>query len=102
MYHHFDTFLNWEALPPTAQQLFHSHDNDGLFAFYSTSSMELAIKLVENPNSLSEDEQYRLITEASEKERAYLALHLPANSPILYEIDQHFLKRSTGEQLILF
>lgn len=102
LYHHFDTFLNWEALPPTAQHLFHSHDEDGLFAFYSPSAMDLAQKLVGNPNSLSEDDQYRLITEASENERAYLDLHLPANSPILYKIDQHFLKRSVGKNLILF
>ncbi len=102
LYHHFRTHINWEALPPAAQQFFHANDDDALFAFYSISPMELAQRFVKQADSLSQDEYYRLISEATANERAYLDLHLPANSSILYEIDQYFLKHSTNNLMILF
>lgn len=50
--------------------------------------MELAQQLIEDPNSLSDDEFYRLGWEGGYKERQLLEPHLSLDHPLLWEISQ--------------
>jgi hypothetical protein len=56
--------------------------------FYRKTPMELAQQLIENPNSLSDDEFDRLGWEGGYQERKLLEPHLSLDHPILWEISQ--------------
>ena len=90
LYHHFMTDVKWEALPSKAQQFFLAHNDDALFAFYAADAMELAARYVTDPTALSPDEYYRLVSESTPDVKSFLSQHLPATSPLLFELDQKF------------
>ncbi len=102
LYHHFQTSLNWEALPPIAQRLFQAHDDDALFQFYEPDAHELAARFAADPSTFSADDRYRLISECTHEVKSFLSLHLPANSPLLEKIDLKFRYPTVNTFPILF
>lgn len=71
---------------------FRMRKNPALFysiiKYYQKTPMELAQQLIEDPNSLSDDEFDRLGWEGGYKERQLLEPHLSLDHPILWEISQ--------------